>query len=477
MKLLIFVAQPHVVAGNLKENYKNILHYISLAQEAKASYIIFPKETLTGENLGALNDQMDFRNDAAKLRLNLQKINNTNLKIIFSDDYDMCGCHINPQYVGISYLGKNIQVHFGGSAAYNADGKIAAQAKYFTEDFLIIIFDTETQNFIEKNNSKENFDKIKFIYHTLHFGVKEFLKQKNIQKMTVGLSGGIDSAVAAALFVDILGPENVLLINMPTKFNSDLTKSLAQNIAKKLNTKFLTVPIDNVVEKTLETLKNYNFEASQIIFENIQARDRSSRILAAFSAAFGGAFSANSNKAELCVGYTTFYGDLAGALAPLGDLWKYQVYELGKYLNNYVFKKEVIPNAVFQIRPSAELSEMQTIGKGGDPLYYPYHDFLFNAFTKNISLTKIAKWYQEGILEEKIGCRSGILNTLFKNNHKNFFDDLERWYKLYHGLAIAKRLQAPPIIIISSNPFLLPEPQISAYFSEEYLKIKISLLN
>lgn len=107
----------------------------------------------------------------------------------------------------------------------------------------------------------------------------------------------------------------------------------------------------------------YNLAAD---YENIQSRDRGSRVVAGLAAAFGGAFSCNSNKTELTVGYATFYGDICGALAPIGDLWKHHVYELGRYLNDKVFQRiQVLPEAIFTIRPSAELSSEQTVGTGG----------------------------------------------------------------------------------------------------------------
>lgn len=103
--------------------------------------------------------------------------------------------------------------------------------------------------------------------------------------------------------------------------------------------------------------------------ENIQARDRSTRILATLSSAFGGIFTCNANKTELTVGYGTLYGDLSGALAATADLWKHQVYALGRTLNRY-FDKNMIPDEIFTVRPSAELSENQDITKGlGIPLF------------------------------------------------------------------------------------------------------------
>ena len=133
--------------------------------------------------------------------------------------------------------------------------------------------------------------------------------------------------------------------------------------------------------------------------ENIQARDRGARVIAGLAASFGGGFSCNSNKAEMTVGYATFYGDIAGVLALLGDLWKHQVYALGHYLNEEVFHKEVIPEQIFTIKPSAELSEAQTVGNGGDPLVYPtttsYSVPLLRTGTRLLQKNLLG-WYLEG---------------------------------------------------------------------------------
>lgn len=476
MKITILIAQPHIVPGNLNKNLMTVLHYAALAKQANASYLFLPQYTLTGINIGTLFYQDDFQKELHSIHKILEKEIKNKFQIIFADEYDFCGCQLKINPVGISYNNKNIKVHTGGSTVCNSKGKLIAQAKYFCQDCLNLTFDTTAIEMDGEEIKVTPIDETARIYSTLKFGIQDFLLQQNIKKITVGLSGGIDSAVAAALFVDILGKNNVQLINMPSKYTSDITQKLAKNIAKNLGVKFAVVPITNVVDQTIKSIQEIGFNITTLTEENIQARDRSSRIIAAAAAAFGGAFSANGNKAELSVGYATFYGDLAGALAPLGDLWKYQVYNLGRYLNNNVYKMMVIPEAVFQIRPSAELSAEQTVGKGGDPLYYPYHDYLFNAFTKNISLTQIAKWYKDNVLEENLGCHKNMTRIIFKNNHLQFFNDLEHWWKAYHGTAVAKRLQAPPIVLVSDNPFNSFEPQISGFFSKEYLQIKNLLI-
>jgi len=208
----------------------------------------------------------------------------------------------------------------------------------------------------------------------------------------------------------------------------------------------------------------------------VQARDRSSRLLAALAAAFGGVFTCNANKAEATVGYTTLYGDLAGYLAALADLWKGEVYALGRYLNAAVFQREVIPAGCFDLTPSAELGLGQAVDKGlGDPLIYPYHDCLFASWVEAWQRTtpeEILEWYLAGTLERQLGY-AGKLADLFPSA-REFIADLERWWLQYNGMGVAKRIQAPPVLAIKRRAFGFDhrEAQLAGWFSSRYLELK-----
>lgn len=395
-----------------------------------------------------------------------------------------CNC------VGIQNNGKNVFTMDGCTSVYQTNGELATAAEMYADTLLPFTY--EDEEIIPECPVHFPAQNTEAIYKSLHYGTKLFLEQCGIKRMTIGLSGGIDSAVTAAMYVDILGPENVLLINMPSQFNSEATKSLAQDMAKKLGTNYAIIPIQQSFEHTVEQLEatpiiNYgtgneiHLELTELVKENIQARDRGARILAAASAAFGGAFSCNSNKSEITVGYATFYGDICGAVAMIGDLWKHQVYDLGRYLNEVIFKREVIPEDIFTIRPSAELNPNQTVGKGGDPLIYPYHDYLFSAFVESwhkATPADVLRWYKEGTLAKKIGCDEQIIKDSFPT-HESFINDLERWWKLYAGFSVAKRIQAPPIISMTKRSYGYDhrEAQLSPYFSREYYKLKEEMLN
>lgn len=294
--------------------------------------------------------------------------------------------------IGIQNNGKTIYTFDGSSTVYDENGNIIATCPAYKaqNNYINLLGNDEyTPLPIPQNDDISN------IYQALHYGIKKFLKNIRMQKVIIGISGGIDSAVASALYADILGAENITLINMPSKFNSATTKGLSSQLAHNLGCNYAIVPIQEVVDFTVNQFENtdithlatndvHKVQVSSFVKENIQARDRSARILAGMAASIGGGFTCNANKAETTVGYSTLYGDQSGFLAGLADLWKYQVYELAHYLNEHVYKREVIPQGIIDIVPSAELSSEQDVDAGkGDPIKYPYHDYLFRAFVES----------------------------------------------------------------------------------------------
>lgn len=403
--------------------------------------------------------------------------------------------------IGLQNTGKNIFTFDGESTVYSKNGTILTNIPKYKECLTYINYSFNKKDLVNINDvtninttltkTSGKINETVEIYTALNYGIKKFFEQLNLKKITIGLSGGIDSAVTAALFTKILGPENVLLVNMPSNFNSALTISLVEKMANNLKANYMSIPIQKSVDHTINQIENipitnlsnnkiFNLKASSFVIENIQSRDRGARLIAALAASFGGVFSCNSNKTELSIGYATFYGDISGAIAPIADLWKHQVYNLGHFINDVVYKKEIIPNEIFNIKPSAELSAKQTVGIGGDPLVYEYHDYLFKAFIEKwdkLAPADILEAFRNQELEKLINCQENIVSKTFSSNQE-FIEDLEKWWKLFSGFAVAKRIQSPPILTISPRSFGYDyqESQLPTYFSRKYKILKKELL-
>ena len=387
--------------------------------------------------------------------------------------------------LGLQDKGKTVYAFPGRAQVFNGNGERVLMSPAYTEN--VTILDTN------QLPTKVDFVAepiIAPIHRMLRYAVQKFLARIRMKRVVIGISGGIDSAVAAALYVDAIGAENVLLVNMPSRFNSATTKGLAAQLADNLGCRHMIVPIEESVSYTAKQLSEIPIEGaaaapgehltiSSFVRENMQARNRSGRVLGTIAAAWGAGFTCNGNKAETTVGYATLYGDLAGFLCALADLWKYQVYDLARYLNEHVYGRETIPQGIIDIVPSAELSDAQNVDEGkGDPIHYPYHDYLFRAFVEaDRNPEDILTHYADDDLEAYIGCEKGLVKTYFPTA-EDFITDLERWWRLYTGMAVAKRIQSPPLLSVSGRAYGSdhPESQIGAYETIRYRALKEKLL-
>lgn len=387
--------------------------------------------------------------------------------------------------VGVQDAGKAVCLFDGGSACFDPTGARLEEGVSFEESFLTHEIAPGGASFGNRRDAPAT--TMTEIARAIRTGLRAFMDRLRIRRAVVGVSGGIDSAVTTALYGAILPPEDLLLVGMPGPFTSGTTRDLGHRLAANLGARFVEVPIGTSVEETKRQFDELvgegpgrneagEYALSSFGLENVQARDRGSRILAAAAAAFGGVISCNANKDEITVGYGTLYGDIIGWLAALGDLWKHEVYGVGRVLNDEVFGREVIPEGIFRIRPSAELSANHAVDKGlGDPLNYPYHDRLFSAWVESpapVTPEECLDWYLSGALPGKIGYE-GDLATLFPDTAA-FVADLERWWNLYQGLAVAKRMQAPPVLAVSPRTYGLDlhEAQIGPRYSERYRQMR-----
>lgn len=375
-------------------------------------------------------------------------------------------------HTGVQDAGKPAYVYDGGSAVFGPTGTQIAAAARFAPQLLVAEVPDEPAPTAATDSPQAppNIapESTEILYQAVVSGIRQYAANLGITRVVIGLSGGIDSSVNACLLATALGAENVLAINMPSRYNCDATREIAAKLAQNLGVRYEILPIEEAIAYKTAMFDKINLPLDQAALENVQARERGAGILAAAAAAWGGAVCCNANKSELTVGYATMYGDAIGFLAPLGDLWKCQVYELAKYVYD---TSAAIPLAALEIRPSAELSDSQSIEAGlGDPLCYAYHDYLFRSWVEwGHDISDTLTYYNDGRLPEVIGCGSQQLRELFPTPQA-FVADLERWWQQYRGLAVAKRLQAPPVLALSRRAFGsdLPESQTGCWLDGEY---------
>lgn len=252
----------------------------------------------------------------------------------------------------VNQVGGNDSLVFDGSSVVlNREGKIIAQGKSFEED--LIFFDSQslTGDMHEQIAGDEA-----SAYSALVLGTRDYMHKCGFQRAIIGLSGGIDSALTAAIATDAIGAENVIGVGMPGPYSSQGSIDDARNLAKNLGIRFELISINPAYEAYREMLRGvFAGQKEDVTEENLQSRARG-MLLMALSNKFGAIVLSTGNKSELAVGYCTLYGDMAGGLAVISDVPKTMVYRLSEYVNS---RHAVIPQATLEKPPSAELRPNQ----------------------------------------------------------------------------------------------------------------------
>lgn len=263
------------------------------------------------------------------------------------------------QATAVAYVnlvgGQDDLVFDGNSFLIDASGEEIARAKQFQTDLVVV--EIENKNII-KSVSEPNPTQVDLeqVWNALVLGVRDYVQKNSFKSVVLGLSGGIDSAVCAAIAVDAIGATNVFGVSLPSKYSSEHSRTDAETLAKNTGLVFSTEPIEPFVEQFVDKLSLEGLAA-----ENLQARIRAV-ILMAKSNTEGHLLLSTGNKTELAVGYSTIYGDAAGGYAPIKDVQKTLVWELAKYRNELAAQQghtPPIPESSISKPPSAELRANQ----------------------------------------------------------------------------------------------------------------------
>jgi len=341
-----------------------------------------------------------------------------------------CAKEFNSAVAYCNLVGGQDELIFDGRSMFaDSTGGIRAKAKAFDEDLLIADIIIANNGTIQvkpfQASAPQPASLAEEIYQALVLGTKDYTGKNGFKRVLIGLSGGIDSSVAAAIAVAALGAENVIGLTMPSEFNSPETIGDARKLADNLGIDFLTIPIGPILkqfDKALKTVRGWKSEG--IAYENLQARIRGS-ILMSLSNQFGSLVLTTGNKSETAVGYATLYGDTAGGFAVIKDVPKTMVYKLAQHINK-ISKCQIIPADVITRPPSAELKPDQ---KDSDSL--PDYDLL----------DKILKGY----VEEDKSAQQLIESGLSR-------DDVLRVIRMVDCNEY-KRRQSPPGVKITPKAF------------------------
>ncbi len=324
--------------------------------------------------------------------------------------------------ISVNQTGANTELIFdGGSLIIGKNGKIFKQLPFFEEALYTFNLESLYEDFTEPEPVVP--DTVMLVYKALNTGIKDYFGKSVFSKAVVGLSGGIDSALVLVLAVEALGKDNVVALILPSRYTARQSVDDALKLTSTLGVKYEIISIEKPFTAFEEILKPiFRDLPPDVTEENIQARIRAV-LLMAYSNKFGHILLNTSNKSEAAVGYGTLYGDMAGGLSVIGDVYKTDIYKLARYINR---KRIIIPESIIKRPPTAELRPSQ-LDTDSLPEYRILDEILF----RYIELQKPAK----AIIEE--GFSEELVKRVIKMINANEY----------------KRYQTPPILRISHKAF------------------------
>jgi NAD+ synthase/NAD+ synthase (glutamine-hydrolysing) len=321
----------------------------------------------------------------------------------------------------VNQIGGNDQLVFDGSSfVVGSDGEVRARAASFQEDLLFYDTDDEAGDIHEQSQSECD-----AVYDALVLGTRDYVRKCDFQSVIIGLSGGMDSSLTAAIAVDALGVENVLGVGMPGPYSSEGSVNDSKQMADALDIRFEIISINDAYLTMMNALAPaFGDREPDTAEENLQARLRGDTLMA-LSNKFGSMVLTTGNKSELAVGYCTLYGDMAGGLAVISDVPKTLVYKLARVANQR--HAGAIPESVFTKPPSAELRPDQ---KDSDSL--PEYDVL-----DPILRLYVEQYAEPCAIAKQLGLSEDVVRDVTRKVERNEY----------------KRQQAAPGLRVTSKAF------------------------
>jgi NAD+ synthase (glutamine-hydrolysing) len=354
--------------------------------------------------------------------------------------------------VGAGDNGKNIIPFDGESLAYDAAGRLVAIGRQFEEDLVVVDLDVgstptsplPTPNALELPADEPDRE----VYAALVMALRDYMRKTGFDRAIVAVSGGIDSSLALAIAVDALGADRVAAFNLPSRYNTELTRAIAARLCEAFGVRYTVVPIQEIDDNMRAAFERHAHPiAHSLTRENLHARIRGILMMAE-SNDTGALLISCGNETEIALGYATLYGDMCGGISLIGDLSKTDVYALSRYVNRK-HGREMIPEDALTIKPSAELADGQF-----DPFDYSIVAPIVSEFVEHrTSPSDLVRMFEERALDpSRFRPDEQGLTPYDKYTAESFRAIVYDAYRRMRR-SVYKRLQGPPIVVVSERAF------------------------